>query len=552
VRLFYEAEGKAPSDDAERMAVKIMQAYLDDDKPEPVHLRVARHGNGVVLDLGTPDGSCVVVTADGWRIERRSPVVFRRAAALPLPEPERGPKGPAAGLAKLRSLVNTDDPQFRLAVGWLVAALIPGSSHPILLLRGQQGSAKSTLARILQEIIDPSGLRAGALPRDERDFAVRMNAAWVQSFDNVSFIQQWLSDALCRAATGDTFATRTLYTNRDVTILHYQRPVIMSTIDAGQLAADLIERSLPLDLHRIEPENRKIERAAIGDDPNVRPGLFDQLDKDRPLILGAILDLLADILRHLSGVAVDRLPRMADFGKVLAALDLAMGWQAFAGFSELVEQETGALLEQSAFAGRLVEFMQEHDEWRGTATDLLAALSGLLPDRDHPPSGWPKDATRAGGQLRRMAPSLRVFGIEVDYDREGRKGARTWLVRKIASVASAASAGTSDQGTRTDAGSGLPTLLTLADAGDSASVGEDRAGQPRETSLADAADAGSGVTNGFPVAEAGRCSWCGTLCHRYGPDGSPLCGNCQGGQHAASTSPATGTDWLRGRKDSDQ
>jgi hypothetical protein len=69
---------------------------------------------------------------------------------------------------------------------------------------------------------------------------------------------------------------------RDVTILQYQRPVSFSTIDAGHLSADLIERSLPLDLHRIAPEDWKIERAAIGDDPDVKPGLFDQLEKDRP------------------------------------------------------------------------------------------------------------------------------------------------------------------------------------------------------------------------------------------------------------------------------
>jgi hypothetical protein len=391
VRLFLEATGGAPSDQAERMAVKILRAYLDDDPPEPVHLRIARHGNGVVLDLGTADGACVIVTAKGWTTESVSPVVFRRGAGLPLPEPQHGEDG----LARLHSLVNASEKQFRLGVAWLVACLIPDIPHPILTPRGEQGSAKTSLARIFQGVIDPSGAKPGSLSRDEQDFAVRMNAAYVQAFDNASAIPPWLSDALCRASTGDSFIARTLYANRDVTILQYLRPVILTTIDAGQLNGDLVERSLPIDLDRITPEKRKTERSAIGDDVDKKPGLYDLLDKHRPVILGAILDLLASVFQQIPAVTLDRLPRMADFGKVLAALDKAQGWKTFSLYSDLVDSETGALIEGNPFAARLVEFMSKRQEWTGTATVLREELTAMLPDKEHPPKGWPADATRA-------------------------------------------------------------------------------------------------------------------------------------------------------------
>lgn len=498
VRLFLEQEGKATSDQAERMAIKIMRAYLDDNAPEPVHLRVGRHEDSVVLDLGTADGKCVIITADGWAVHDRSPVIFRRGAALPIPEPQRSDDG----LERLRKLVNANDAQFRLGVAWLVACLIPDIPHPILTPRGEQGSAKTTLARVFQAVIDPSGVKPGALSRDEQDFAVRMNAAYVQAFDNASAIPPWLSDALCRAATGDSFVARTLYANREITIMQYVRPVILTTIDAGQLNGDLVERSLPLDLDRIAPEKRRTERAAIGDDPAEKPGLYDQLDKDRPYILAAILDLLVDVFAHIPKVQLDRLPRMADFGKILAALDAAKGWETFSLFYDLVQHETGALIEGNPFASRLIEFMSDRQEWTGTATALRDELTAMLPDKDHPPKGWPADATRASGQLKRIAPSLRVHHLEIDQDREGKSGTRTWKVCKTASAASAASATEVDQWNPADAkadASGVAdadadnrlTLLTLADASDSVSVSHVSPGQAPDFSSADAADADS-------------------------------------------------------------
>jgi hypothetical protein len=548
IRLFYEAESKIPSDEAERSAVKLMRAYLADQEPESVHLRVAQHGpDCVVLDLGTADGSCVLVTADGWRIEPRSPVVFRRAAALPLPEPQRD----VDGLARLRVLVNASDDQLRLGVSWLVAALIPAMPHPILLPRGEQGSAKTTLSRILQAVIDPSGLKPGALPRDERDFAVRMTAAYVQAFDNVSAIPPWLSDALCRAATGDSFVTRTLYTDRDVTILQYSRPIILNTIDAGALSGDLVERSLPLDLDRIPPEKRRTERAVIGDDPDTNPGLYDQLDKDRPVILGAVLDLVADVLRHVPQVTTGPLPRMADFGRVLAALDAAQGWDIGGVFSDLVDSETGALIEGNPFASRLVEFMEDRDEWSGTATALLDELTALLPDKDHPPRRWPADPTRAGGQLRRLAPSLRVHGIEVESARKGKVGRRTLEIRKLASAASAASADrltSDDRSTLTDAADAGKAQADAADAGRRCADSLASAIFPQAdgslSASADAADANSAAisTSGWsegshgatantdssrPTSEVGPCARCGARCHRYGDSGHALCAACE-------------------------
>lgn len=524
VRLFLERTGGAPGTQAATMTVQILLAYLDGQEPEPVHIRLARDGSTVVLDLGTRDGRCVIADVSGWRIEDRSPVVFRRGAGTPLPEPVHS----ANGLDRLRKLVNLNDQQFRLGVAWLVAALVPGIPHPILVPRGEQGTAKTTLARIFQRLIDPSSLEPGALPDNEKDLAVRMHNAYVQAFDNASVIPDLLSDALCRAATGGTFAGRMLYSDDEITVLTYLRIIILTTVEAGQLRPDLIERMLPLDLDRIDPADRKTERAVIGDNPDEKPGIFDLLDQGLPEILGGLLDLLCGVLKHISEVQIKHLPRMADFAKILAAIDASQDWKTFDLYSELVDSETGALVEGNPFAARLVEFMTllSPRDWTGTATELRDELAKMLPDKEHPPKGWPADATRTGGLLKRLAPSLRVHGIEVDYDRENKARTRTYKVRKTASAASLASATPGEQGEQADAGADADgsadagtserrTLRTLADARNSASVRHNTPGKPQETAQADAADATSsrkmqaGDRGATESDQSGRCLGCG-------------------------------------------
>src|SRR6266542_782050 len=59
----------------------------------PVHIRVARKGDAVYLDLGTDDWTCVKVTADGWEIiphPEGGPYFYRPKRLQPLPTPKSG------------------------------------------------------------------------------------------------------------------------------------------------------------------------------------------------------------------------------------------------------------------------------------------------------------------------------------------------------------------------------------------------------------------------------------------------------------------------------
>ena len=78
-------------------------------------------------------------------------------------------------------------------------------------------------------------------PRDDRDLLIAANNSWVISYDNLSGIPPWLSDALCRLATGGGFSTRELYTDSDEVFFDAMRPVILNGIDHMAERADLAD-----------------------------------------------------------------------------------------------------------------------------------------------------------------------------------------------------------------------------------------------------------------------------------------------------------------------
>jgi len=149
------------------------------------------------------------VSANGWRIAADPPVRFRRSAGMqPLPLPVRG--GSVESLAPFVNLADEND--FVLVVAWLLGALRAGGPYPVLALAGEQGSAKTTLSKLLRALIDPSVAPVRALPRDERELFIAASNGHILAFDNLSGLPPWLSDSLCRLTSGGAFSTRRLFT----------------------------------------------------------------------------------------------------------------------------------------------------------------------------------------------------------------------------------------------------------------------------------------------------------------------------------------------------
>ncbi|WP_223734632.1 hypothetical protein [Streptomyces purpurogeneiscleroticus] len=154
-----------------------------------------------------------------------------------------------------------------------------------------------------------------------------------------------------------------------------------------------------LDLQLIEEDRRRTEEE-----------LDRAFEAVQPAVLGALLDLLACVLAVLPTVRLGSMPRMADFARVLAAVDQVQEWKTLDAYLATTANLATDALEGDPFGAAIATLVEQAGTWRETA-QLLEALPLPGPIR---PQGWPKDATRAGGRVKRLALLLRSIGITVD------------------------------------------------------------------------------------------------------------------------------------------
>jgi hypothetical protein len=414
-RRFFTQRNKAPSAQALVDAGNVLAGQALFDGPESrVFTRVAVLDGVIYLDLANEHWQAVAVTGTGWRVVDDPPVKFRRTRAMhPLPLPAAG-----GNLDALRPFLNVrNDDDWRLVLGWLLGAFRPRGPYPVLVVHGEQGSAKSTLGRILRALLDPNEAPIRAAPRDERDLAIAATNGWCLAYDNISHISDWLSDAYCRVATGGGFATRTLYENDEETIFNSQRPIVLNGIEEIATRGDLLDRSLIVYLATIPEAQRRTEQE-----------LWAAFEPLRPGILGALLTVVATALQNEATTVLVRKPRMADFARWVTAAAPALGWERetfLAAYTANRQEANDLTLDASPVSQAVRDWAATRDEpWEGTATDLLKLLDGRADEKTKKLKVWPDNARSLSNTLRRLAPNLRATQIDVQFDRRKHGGKR--------------------------------------------------------------------------------------------------------------------------------
>jgi hypothetical protein len=437
------------------------------DGPERrVHLRVAEQQGAIYLDLGEDTDACVEVTSRGWRVLEKSPVLFRRPRAMrPLPRPEHG-----GALNELRPFVKmADEDTFLLFVAWLVAALRPDRPVPVLALQSEQGTAKTTTSRVARALVDPNAAPVRSAPRSEDDLAVAAAHSHIVAFDNLSGVPTWLSDALCRLATGGGLSKRTLFTDDQETVLDAIRPIIVNGIDDIADRADLGERCLVLPLRPIPKAERRDEQS-----------FWKSFDRAAPRILGVLLDGVACALRDLPLVRHDELPRMADFACWIAAAEPGLGLPRGTlgrAYERNRARVVEVALDASPVATAVLKLLGEQETWEGEPGKLLGDLTAFVTEDARRTSAWPKSPRALRAAINRAASFLRTVGVSLNLDgRVGHESRRIWTLARP--KATAASSG--------PLANGASGLLVPADSrGDREPSIDDREPNARAASAAD-------------------------------------------------------------------
>ena len=199
-----------------------------------------------------------------------------------------------------------------LVVAWVLPAARPWTLSGAR-VSGEQGSAKSTFSAILRALLDPNTAPLRALPREDRDLFIAASNGHVLAFDNVSGLPSWISDTLCRLATGGGFAVRQLYSDQDEVLFDAGRPVILNGIEDIVTRPDLADRAVFLTLEPIPEERRRPEAGTVG-----------RVRGRAPAHPGRAARRGGERSRMLPETRLERLPRMADFALWATACETAL------------------------------------------------------------------------------------------------------------------------------------------------------------------------------------------------------------------------------------
>jgi hypothetical protein len=410
--LLWVTEHKVPDPQAINAALGVLAAKaLFDGSEHILHNRVALHDDAIWYDMTDPEWKAVRITPEGWDPVAQPPILFRRYShQRPQVTPIRG-----GDPRRILEFINIQDPQQQiLLVIYIVSCLIPGIPHVAPILYGPQGATKTTLLRVLRRTIDPSITETLSLPHDKDQLVQQLAHHWTPYYDNLTGMPDWISDALCRAITGEGSSKREWYTDDDDIIYSFRVCLGFNGINVAAHKPDLLDRALLIGLEEIPQAQRRAEAQ-----------FWEAFEAARPAIFGGMLDALSRAMKLRPFVKVANLPRMADFTLWSCAIAEALGY-THADFMNAYQANMLARNDEvttaSPVASTVLAFMENRDAWTGTAADLLRELDRLAESHrvDMRAQSWPKAANVLSRRLNEIRPNLTTAGIRLVRDRHGK------------------------------------------------------------------------------------------------------------------------------------
>ena len=400
---FWKTRKKVPPSEAIRSAINVLEATaLFNGEQYPLQVRVAWHDDTLYYDLMP---GAVAITKDGWEIIPKPPILFRRYAGQ---KPQVTPQ-PGGNISDALNFINLEGNRLTgerlLFLVHLISFCIPDIPRPISVATGTKGSAKTTLGRVINRLLDPNEEDVLTFPDSPREFIQSLAHHYFCVFDNLSQLPKWASDALCRSVTGADFSKRELFTDDSDILYSFKRGLAINSISGVAEASDLLDRciiyKLP-DLQTYEQEHT----------------FWTRFEEAKPWLLGGLFDVLSSAMARKQEMSlVPTKVRMADFASWGMAITEALGIPAeqflnvLAANSKVAQKEA---VQANTVGVCLLKFLEDHKAgWEGSATELFKKVKEVAPLAGVDERELPRSANWLSRRLKEIAKDLRANGWKV-------------------------------------------------------------------------------------------------------------------------------------------
>lgn len=360
--------------------------------------------NRIAYFLADDKWRIVVVTPDEWKVVLRAKEKFIRYEA---DKSQVKPVGGGNLLDLLQPYVNLSNDDFKLLAVWLVQAFSRKSSHYAVVISSARRTGKSTLTKLLRNLIDPSYSDASLTLSSDKDLKNLLANTFMACFDNTAFMRENYSNILCAAITGAKETKRKLYTDCDQIILNLHNVVVLNGIDIIPRKSDLIERSLLFELEKIPPDKRMTDYQ-----------FWNSFKADKPAILGTVFDALQKAMLILPNLEVPELARMADANiemiAIANALDISQDeFQRI--FLANQQRLTASFMQNDPFICTVVDYAERNRRIDKSATtvyeEMVKSIVGKCKD-------FPGDVSALSTRLNEEKDTLLELGIRFDKYRK--------------------------------------------------------------------------------------------------------------------------------------
>lgn len=382
------------------------------DEPVDIYLRVAPSmAGGIEIDLGTPDrarvrlhgGTATVIESDSQTLFYRSETM----RSLPIPAQE-------GDWQLLLPHLNMSEEDKLLFIACLTFYLChykySGAGFPILVIKGEHGTGKSTLCRhVIRGLVDNNASDVQMFPKDQKDLLITSANQHIVIYDNLRVLSKLWSDTLCVACTGGSLSTRKLYTDSEELLLPIHTPLVLNGIHSFITEPDLASRAVSVTLDRLTENQRRSDGE-----------LVVAFDQEKRVIFRGLLNLAAQTLHGLNDVQPQYKSRLTEFTRWLASLELAMGLES-PYLQDVYHRNVLAskfdTITENPFAMALIRFAKNNapSGWSGTPTDLLTSLEVIVGCRVANRSRqWPQNPIAMSKRLKVIAGILEEHGVFIE------------------------------------------------------------------------------------------------------------------------------------------